>query len=85
VDSDDLRPRDHPKKEVREALHDIMDSGRWRLYKAGHWGRLDCETGCCSIAVSGTPRDAATHARQLRSQARQHPRDVGDPRNRRRG
>lgn len=81
----DLRPRDHPKKEVREALDEILSSGQWRLFSAGHWGRLTCDAGCCWIAVAGTPRDPATHARQLRNQARQHPRDAADPRNRRRG
>lgn len=81
---DQLDPADHPDKAVRSALAEICRSLGLRLYKGGHWGVLRCTRGCCSIAVSGTPRNAGNHAKDLLREARKCPRDDSDPRNRRR-
>jgi len=84
--TEDLGPRDHPDKDVRDALNRVMSSApdAWRLVRAGHWGSLRCVDGCCIIAVNGTPKNAGNHARQILRLARQHPRDPTDPRNRQR-
>lgn len=66
------------------ALSKILEGGEFLLIKAGHWGSLVCTSGCCSIPVSGTPRVAHTHARDLLREARKHPLDEDHPRNRRR-
>jgi hypothetical protein len=61
------RPR-HPKKEVEDAIQ-YAESKGWTLRKMGHWGRLFCvhaDRDGCQIGVNGTPRDADTHARQIK-------------------
>lgn len=82
----ELRPRDHKDKDVRAALELIISQapGVWTIVKAGHWGSLRCNEGCCTISIAGTPRNARNHARDLVRQAHQHPRTDDDPRNRRR-
>jgi hypothetical protein len=79
-----LDPSDHTKKDVREALGRILSLGGWRLVKAGHWGHLRCDHGCCDIAVNGTPAVPSRHARDLERRARLCPLDEGDPRSKRR-
>jgi len=79
-----LDPSDHPKKEIKEALSRIMANGRWRLIKAGHWGHLRCDQGCCDIPVNGTPEVPSRDARDLERRAARCPLDAGDPRNKRR-
>jgi hypothetical protein len=86
-----LDPSSHPKKEVRKALEKILarrvpgtDAAWWRLVVAGHWGHLRCKHGCCDIVVSGTPRVAGRHARDLERLASRCPLEDGDPRDKRR-
>lgn len=79
-----LAPSDHPEKEIREALSEILamkDGNHFTLHKGGHWGLLACATGCCSISVSGSPRRPSGEARQLIREARKCPRDEGDVQN----
>lgn len=74
---------DHPDKEIRKALKEILDMAgevTFKLTQAGHWGTLYCSKGCCKIAVNGTPRNAANHARDLLREARKCPRKDGDVR-----
>lgn len=48
-------------------------------------GLLVCSRGCCKLGVDGTPpRGGSWHAKLLRRQARQCPREDGDVRNMRR-
>ena len=62
------RPR-HPDKEVEAAIADAEARG-WRVRVGqGHWGRLYCpqaDRSGCQIGIWSTPRDAGTHARQIR-------------------
>ncbi|MHB8284235.1 MAG: hypothetical protein ACYDD1_06115 [Caulobacteraceae bacterium] len=61
------RPR-HPSKEV-EAVIDYAETRGWTLRQMGHWGRLFCTQGDragCQVGVSGTPRNAQDHAKQLK-------------------
>lgn len=68
------RPR-HPKKEVENALQYAETHG-WRVEAcSGHaWGRMYCpynddECRCgefCIASIWSSPRNAVTHARQLR-------------------
>jgi len=58
----------HPKKEVREALEEILKDPWWRLEPGGHWGVLLCghrQRGGCSLPVNGTPENPGGHARWL--------------------
>ncbi|MDB1088094.1 hypothetical protein PJ985_11005 [Streptomyces sp. ACA25] len=77
---DELLPRSHRDKAVREALESITANGGWSLRKGGHWGLLTCDEGCHRITVAGTPRIAERHARDLRREARTCPLPDGDPR-----
>jgi hypothetical protein len=79
-----LDPSDHPYKDVREALKRIMARSGWRLVKAGHWGHLRCDQGCCDIPVNRTPEVPSRDARDLERRARRHPLDAKDPRSKRR-
>ena len=81
---EELQPRDHKDKVVREALTTIMAPGGWSLNKGGHWGLLTCGDGCHRISVSGTPRVAERHARDLLREAQTCPLPDGDPRSVRR-
>lgn len=66
----ELRGASHPNKEVRAALEQLLATGAWTLISAGHWGQLRCLKDCkCKIAVSGTPRNATTHAKQILREA----------------
>ncbi|MGL5826996.1 MAG: hypothetical protein ACRCYU_19610 [Nocardioides sp.] len=82
----ELTPSDHPDKELRKVLTQILDvrdeDGHpvFRIVKGGHWGHLICSRGCCKTAVSKTPRNAARHARNLRREANKCPREDGDVR-----
>jgi hypothetical protein len=79
-----LDPSDHSKKDVREALQRIMAKDCWRLVKAGHWGHLRCNLGCCDIPVNGTPKNPSRDARDIERRAGRHPLDEEDPRSKRR-
>jgi hypothetical protein len=67
--------RRHPKAEVESALVHAEQQG-WRIATGGShaWGKMYCpwnDTDCrcgefCITSIWGTPRDAATHGRQLR-------------------
>lgn len=75
-DKKHLRPSDHPNKIIRQALEEIMSDDHWELIDAGHWGSLRCKRDCeCKIPVSGTPRVAERHARDLVKAARRCPLD----------
>ncbi|MEF3118425.1 hypothetical protein [Streptomyces chrestomyceticus] len=62
----EIRPCDHPKKDVRRVLEKWTARG-WTLRKDGHWGRLYCPCAgrCTVIPVAGTPRSATAHARVI--------------------
>lgn len=75
---------DHPDKEVRKALKEILYDGAFELVKGGHWGMLRCENGCCQMSVSGSPRNAQRHANDLLREAAKCPRDANDVRNKQR-
>jgi hypothetical protein len=77
---DELLPRSHKDKVVREALESIMSSGDWSLRPGGHWGILTCHAGCHRISVNGTPRVSERHARDLLREARTCPLPDDDPR-----
>lgn len=82
-----LLPSDHTKKDVTEALIEILamgDGNNFTLHKYGHWGALACPKGCCAIAVSGTPKNPSGHARKLLREARKCPREDGDAQNKKR-
>lgn len=80
-----LAPSDHPDKEIRKALEQIlaMDNVRFTIKAGGHWGMLLCSNGCCQIGVHKTPRVPHIHARDLLREARKCPRKDGDVRKRR--
>lgn len=77
---DELQPRNHKEKLVREALEAIMARGGWLLQKGGHWGILTCSAGCHRISVNGTPAVPERHARDLKREARTCPLPDDDPR-----
>lgn len=79
-----LKPSDHDKKDVVEALTIILamgDGKRFTLHAGGHWGILVCSRGCCALPVDGTPRNPSGHARRILREARKCPRDDGDVQN----
>ena len=79
-----LEPRDHPDKDIRKALKEIlaMKGGcHFSLYAGGHWGIIRCMSGCCNMSVSGTPRIPRAEAQVLVREARKCPREAGDIRN----
>lgn len=80
----DLDPADHQDKDVRKALQQIIAGGGWRLIKAGHWGHLRCDNGCCDIPVNGTPEVPSRDVRDIERRVRRCPLDEDDPRNKRR-
>lgn len=64
----------HSKQEVEEALQ-YAEANGWRVEdERAHWGVMYCPTnngfcGCgewCKTSISGTPRNAGTHAKQIR-------------------
>lgn len=58
----------HPHKEVEAAVSEAEAKG-WTLKAQGHWGRLYCpqaDRDGCQIGVNGTPKNAETHARQVK-------------------
>lgn len=64
----------HPKPEVEDALRHAEANG-WVVEDGrAHWGVMYCPTndgvcGCkewCKTSISGTPRNAGTHAKQIR-------------------
>lgn len=76
-----LDASDHPDKEVRKALKQILE-GPFDLFKGGHWGMLRCDNGCCQIPVNGSPKNPQRHAQNdLLREAAKCPRDDGDVRN----
>ncbi|GHF12379.1 hypothetical protein E5082_03515 [Streptomyces griseoluteus] len=62
----DLKPSDHPKKDVRRVLEKWVGQG-WMLRKEGHWGKLycPCEAACTTIPISGSPQNEGAHARRV--------------------
>lgn len=76
-----LAASDHPNKEVRKGLKQILEGGSFDLLKGGHWGMLRCDNGCCQISVNGSPRNPQRHADELLREAAKCPRDDGDVRN----
>jgi len=72
-----LRRKRHPDREIEKALK-YAESHGWRVESTGPrahaWGRMycpdndaDCRCGeFCVTSIWGTPRTAATHARQIR-------------------
>lgn len=67
-------PAEHTKKEVRQALKEILATGNWDLYDSAHWGALWCRRPCrCKIPVFGTPRVPSRHARDLHREAARCP------------
>lgn len=81
---EELLPRSHKDKAVRAALEEILGGGGWSLRKGGHWGLLTCDVGCHRISISGTPRVAERHARDVLREARTCPLPDGDPRSKKR-
>ncbi|GAB7109285.1 hypothetical protein JCM4814A_75990 [Streptomyces phaeofaciens JCM 4814] len=77
---EELQPRSHKDKVIRDALVAIMANGGWKLHKGAHWGLLTCDAGCHRISVSGTPRVSERHARDLLREARTCPLPDDDPR-----
>lgn len=75
----ELSAADHQDKDVRRLLKRLTAEG-WSLRKEGHWGRLYCPCRCTTIPVSGTPRDAARHARRIGHLAARCPLPEDDPR-----
>ena len=83
----ELKASDHPDKDVRKALREIlkMEGGKqFRLVRGGHWGLIFCRHDCCMITVDGTPRNAHNHVEELYAEARKCPRNDDDPTSRRR-
>jgi len=64
-----MRPR-HPKKEVEAVLKYAEGSGFTVLAPRAHWGILHCPgtraDHCIPRSISGTPRNPAGHAIDLR-------------------
>ena len=67
-----INRKKHPNKEIEEAIRFAENRG-WRYRKAGGsahaWGRLLCPLQGregCSMSIWSTPRDADTHAKQIR-------------------
>ncbi|WP_234703033.1 hypothetical protein [Xanthomonas euvesicatoria] len=67
--------KEHPKKEVEQALRHAEQHG-WRVESGrAHWGVMFCPTndgicGCkdhCMTAIAGTPASPQNHAKKLRS------------------
>lgn len=79
-----LAASDHPAKEVRKALKEIVADGDFDLFKGGHWGILRCHKGCCQVSVAGSPKNPTRHANDLLREAAKCPRDDGDVRNKHR-
>jgi hypothetical protein len=60
-----MAARRHPKKEVQDALDQVLSDPWWRLEMGGHWGFLLCghrERDGCRIAINATPQSAGAHA-----------------------
>jgi hypothetical protein len=76
-----LDPADHPKKEVRAVLIQLVKEG-WTIREAGHWVSLycPCEPPCTRIAVGGTPQNPGRTARRIANEAARCPLDPDDPR-----
>jgi len=62
---------DHPNKEIRQAIDDVLSMG-WTLQKSSDhahaWGRLFCPAGKrngCIISIYSTPRNPQNHATQI--------------------
>lgn len=58
----------HPNKEV-EAVIRLAEGLGWVCRAQGHWERLYSprnDRDGCQIGISGTPRNADAHARQIR-------------------
>lgn len=64
----------HPDKDVEDAIR-YAESEGWIVRAGGHWGFLycpyndsDCRCGTrCKAGIWSTPKNAGTHARQLRA------------------
>jgi hypothetical protein len=64
----------HPDKDVEAAIEYAERNG-WQVRAGGHWGFLYCpynDSGCrcgtrCKAGIWSSPRNAGTHAKQLRS------------------
>lgn len=64
----------HPKKEIAEALRRAESAGLVvvEIHRGHRWGEVRCEPCQAKRAVFSTPRDAATHAKQIDRFAAQH-------------
>jgi hypothetical protein len=68
------RKRQHPKKEIEDAIK-YAEAHGWRVEVGGHhaWGKMycpfndkDCRCGVyCITSIASTPRDSDVHARKL--------------------
>lgn len=62
----------HPKKEIQAAIEYAVANG-WRIIETGKSSHAFCRLYCpeesrngCSISVNSTPRNAESHAKQIR-------------------
>ncbi|GHA91686.1 hypothetical protein GCM10010392_17580 [Streptomyces clavifer] len=62
----ELKPSEHPKKDVRHVLEKWASQG-WVVRKEGHWGKLycPCEGLCTAIPIAGSPQNEGAHARKV--------------------
>lgn len=66
-----MAPRDHPKKEIRQAVR-LLEAAGWTVVRSrgrsSHaWGRAHCPFGHreCSVSIWSTPAVPANHAATL--------------------
>ena len=66
--------RRHPKKEIAEALKRAEVAGLVvdEIHRGHRWGEVRCEPCRAKRAVFSTPRDPATHAKQIDRFTAQH-------------
>lgn len=67
-----VKRKKHPNKEIERAVKYAENLG-WRYLKSGGsahaWGRLLCplsEREGCQMSIWSTPKDADSHAKQIR-------------------
>jgi hypothetical protein len=64
----------HPKKEIADALKRAEAAGLviLEIHRGHRWGEVRCEPCDAGRAVYSTPRDPATHAKQIDRFTAQH-------------
>ena len=64
----------HPKKEIAEALRRAEEAGLLviKIHHGHLWGEVRCNPCQSSRGVWSTPRDPATHAKQIDRFTRNH-------------